>query len=84
MNLRYKPKHMKQNKSIPWHTIHSILNFIIEEISWYIQWWFSLFEKVFHKLYQFGEWIIEKSNWLIDAHDDFWDKIEEKFYGVGN
>lgn len=75
MNLYYKPKHMKQPII---YKIRTVLNFVIEETIWYGKWWGNLFITIFHKLYNFGEWIIEKSIWLIDAHDDFWDRVEEK------
>ena len=65
MNLFYKPKHLKkQIKPKP------VLTFIYSETTWYMKWWKGFIVSIFHKLYEFGEWMLAKSHWLIDYIDE--------------
>ena len=70
---RYKPKHAKRRYNPFLTSTKSACSFIIEETTWYIQWWADVITKTFHKFYQAGEWVLDKNIKLIDKID-----------GVGN
>lgn len=51
---------------------------VFSEIIWYLKWWFSLFLKICHMLYQFGELVLAIGVKIIDLHDMIWDEFELK------